>query len=236
MLFRLLYGEKDFINKEQLFVDKKPITKKDLINYTDPSVKAKDIYEEILYNFDANPRTDINVNGSISINGTRSVGDSITGTIGDISISLYIYLMGPTGDIVLEGNVGEEKVFTKIYDTQGAVRKSLITQTWSDDEDEPEAPSPTDENDTIDLASQASYRGAWEVKYPFCERTGETHTRSYMPWSYMPWIYQRVPNVPVATTCPRATTPADPYTYGYCSVDPEQELSLIHISEPTRPY
>ncbi len=223
MLFRLLYGEKDFINKEQLFVDKKPLTKKDLINYTDPSVKAKDIYEEILYNFDANPRTDINVNGSISINGTRSVGDSITGTIGDISISLYIYLMGPTGDIVLEGNVGEEKVFTKIYDTQGAVRKSLITQTWSDDEDEPEAPSPTDENDTIDLVSQASYRGAWEVKYPFCERTGETYTRSYMPWSYMPWIYYRVPYVPVATTCPRATTPADPYTYGYCSVDPEQE-------------
>jgi len=84
MLFRILYGEKTPINKQQLFVDKKPLTKNDLIGYVAPEVKAKDLYDEILYNYDKSATSAINSTGSYTINGLRRVGDSVSFTIGDV--------------------------------------------------------------------------------------------------------------------------------------------------------
>ena len=123
MLFRILYGEKTPINKEQLFVNRKPLTKNDLIGYVAPEVKAKDLYNEILYNYDKKATAAINATGSYTINGMRRVGDTVTFSIGNVSVSLSI--VQSDDDILIEGNIGSEAVSTVLY-RSSYIEKSLI--------------------------------------------------------------------------------------------------------------
>ena len=91
MLFRILYGESEFINKKMLYVNNNILSKNDLIKYSDPSVQAKDIYDQILYNFDTRSvMTNLNLNGSFSIKGVAAVGKTIDINIGNINSSLTI--------------------------------------------------------------------------------------------------------------------------------------------------
>lgn len=53
ILFRILYGSNDFINRDFFGESNvKILNKIDLINYSDPEITPRDLYDQILYNYD----------------------------------------------------------------------------------------------------------------------------------------------------------------------------------------
>lgn len=91
MLFRIMYGEDDKINRQMLNSDNKILTADDLVNYTDPEIKAVDIYDQILYNYDKNANyNNFLLNGSFSVVGPTSVGTKYKFKIGDKNIEFTI--------------------------------------------------------------------------------------------------------------------------------------------------
>jgi hypothetical protein len=132
MLFRILYGESEFINKKMLYVNNNVLSKNDLIKYSDPPIEAKDIYDQILYNFDTTSvMTNLNLNGSFNINGVAAVGKTININVGNINSSLTIvrengkiYVRG-----TITGGVASENVNVPIY-TEYTEDISYIIQSW----------------------------------------------------------------------------------------------------------
>lgn len=91
ILFRILYGEDDKVNKTILNSNKNPLTAEDLVNYTEPKVEAKDVYNEILYNYDTNASYNrFKINGSFSIQGPSNIGDQYKFVINNINIEFKI--------------------------------------------------------------------------------------------------------------------------------------------------
>jgi hypothetical protein len=230
MLFRILYGEKTPINRTQLFVDQKPLSKNDLLVGGTPQIKAKNIYDEILYNYDKQATSAINSTGSYTINGKRGIGDSVSFTIGDVSVNLTISQSGE--DVIITGNIGSETVNTVLYASK-YLEKSLIRQVYgfgSDPGDIPAPPSPSNDNETIELVSTKGYQtdGRIEGTGPpgivGLERCGESciyyPTDGYVWALTAPGRYTRGV-VEAPTPCHPGTKPGDPFSYGYCRVDEE---------------
>ena len=239
MLFRILYGEKIPINKKQLFVDKNPLTKNELIGYVSPEIKAKDLYNEILYNYDKSATSDINSTGSYTINGLINIGDHITFTIGDVTVNLGI--VSSEDSIIIEGNIGSESVSTTLYDATYN-EKSLIVQRYLSQNNPaygegteievPAAPEPASDKETIELVSTKDYVVeqhivgdgppglSWYRLYPGC--VGELCMQYPQDGiacaiSNPGRVMRSVIDSP--TPCHPGTKPGDPYTYGYCRVD-----------------
>jgi len=148
MLFRILYGESEFINKKMLYVDNNVLSKNDLIKYSDPPVEAKDIYDQILYNFDKTAvMTNLNLNGTFNIQGVAAVGKTININIASISSSLNI--VRENGKIYIRGTITggrvTENVNVPIY-TEYTEDKNYIIQSWGRGAVAPTAPSsPSDD-------------------------------------------------------------------------------------------
>ena len=113
MLFRIFYGEKQKINRKQLYVENKNLTLEDLISYTDPVIKPKHLYDEILYNYDQETSTSINFEWTLNIHGTQNIGDSINVQIENVNINLFIYKS--EDNIYLGGNIGDQTIKSLIY-------------------------------------------------------------------------------------------------------------------------
>lgn len=227
MLFRILYGEKQPVNKQQLFIDKKPLTKNDLIGYVDPTIKAKDIYDEILYNYDKNARANISVTGSLSINGNLAIGDSIDISIGDVNINLYIY-QNDNNDVMIGGDVGGNTILNKLYENK-YIAKSLITQTYNFNDPVPPAPQPTSDAEAIELVATRTFTnmGTPRVNWqPPPDPPVEVFGGFLIGKAYgavgVDWLKMvRTPNPP-PPPCAQETKSWDPFTYGYCRIDDEQ--------------
>ena len=226
MLFRILYGEKYTINRKQLFVDTKPLTKIDLLSRSSPSVKAKDIYNEILFNYDTTATAAIAANGSYTINGMRRVGDSVSFTLGGTSVNLAIAQEGD--NIVIEGNVGNQGVSTTLYAGR-YLEKSLVTQLYNSDEDAPEPPAPADDETSISLVSTRQYIGDQQIRgygppglvdYKSGGDWNSYPIDGYTPAISHPSRYVRAKYYP-PSPCHPGTKPGDAFTYGYCRVDEE---------------
>jgi len=165
MLFRILYGEAQIINKKMLSINNKILSKYDLIQYSDPKVEAKDIYNQILYNFDKNaPMDNLNINGSLIVNGVMSVRSNTTIVINDITANLQI--VKENNKIYIRGTIGDKNIDILIYAEVLTRKRYLIQQygpglwidgtnrgnTWS----KPAPPTSADENTTIVFQGQCN--------------------------------------------------------------------------------
>jgi hypothetical protein len=151
MLFRILYGESEFINKKMLYIDNNILSKNDLINYSSPTVEAKDIYDQILYNFDKKAvMANLNLAGSFGIRGVAAVGKNINIKIENISSSLNI--IRENGKIYLRGTITggnfTENVNVVIY-SEYTEEKNYIIQSWGRGAPVPSAPSSPNNNTSI---------------------------------------------------------------------------------------
>ena len=156
MLFRILYGESEFINKKMLYVNNNILSKNDLIKYSDPPVEAKDIYDQILYNFDTKSvMTNLNLNGSFNIKGVAAVGKTININVGNINSSLTI--VRENGKIYIRGKitggVAPETVNVPIY-TEYVEDIRHIIQSWGRGAPEPAAPSEPGDDTSIVFAGE----------------------------------------------------------------------------------
>ena len=152
MLFRILYGESEFINKKMLYINNNILSKNDLINYSDPTIEAKDIYDQILYNFDKTAAmTNLNLEGSFAIYGVAAVGKNININIGNITSSLNI-IRENDGKIYLRGTITggtvTENVNVPIY-TEYTEDRNYIIQSWGRGDPVPAPPSSPDGNTSI---------------------------------------------------------------------------------------
>jgi len=242
MLFRILYGEKTPINRRQLFVDQAPLSKNDLLVGGAPQIKAKDIYNEILYNYDKQATSSINTTGSYTINGTRRVGDSVSFRLGDVSVNLTISQSGE--DVIITGNIGSEMVNTILHASLYE-EKSLIAQVYNSKDDAPDLPSPATDEETISLVSTRQYTGDQYItgsgppgmnNVVYCGESCVSYPYDYLAVAIgNPGIYIRGTISP-PSPCHPGTKPGDPYTYGYCRVDEEEpsctDCELLESSEP----
>lgn len=160
MLFRILHGESQIINRKMLMVDKVSLTKKDLIAYTEPEITAKDIYGEILYNYDTNASmSNMKVEGSLYVDGILTIGSTATIRLGSASLNLRILFQD--GSVYITGTYngyGESaQVGSKIY-VQSWEDKEYIIQTWGRDAAVPDPPAGTD-NSSISFVGQCDVMG-----------------------------------------------------------------------------
>lgn len=173
MLFRIFYGEKQKVNRKQLYVDNKNLTLEDLIAYTDPVIKPKHLYDEILYNYDQSTSTNINFEGTLNIHGTQKIGDSIDIQIANVNINLTIYK--EDDDIYLGGNIGNQRIKSLIYQSKYVATTLLVTdhittntepppylgeygeENRTIDNQPPEDPSPTSDNQTITILAEQTF-------------------------------------------------------------------------------
>lgn len=220
MLFRILYGEKQTINKQQLFVDKKPLNKNDLFNYSDTKITPKHIYNEILYNYDKESTKNLSVNGSLNIKGTKEIGDGIVIDIGNVNITLAVIFDATTNSLLLEGNIADKNISVVLY--QGKyIQKSLISQHFFADDPAPPSPEPTSDKETIELVSTTSAQTDDIIvadlisdisRYPIeGQQVG-------MGIDLVRVFRDSVFNPP----CHPGTQLNDPFSFGYCRVDDDQ--------------
>lgn len=154
MLFRILYGESQIVNKEMCFIKNKILTKNDLINYSENKVTAKDIYSQILYNYDKNATfNNFDINGQFTIKGILAVGSTAKIKINSLSIDLKIerdldsdlstkiFVRGTAGSSVINTSIYAETVVTKRYFVQ--VHNNPLSTPL------PAPPSAPDSNTTI---------------------------------------------------------------------------------------
>ena len=160
MLFRILYGENQRINKDMLLVDNTIFTKNDLIKYTTPRIEAKDIYSQILYNYDTQaPMRNLFLNGSFTIRGVRSVGSSTTIRIGNILANFNI--IKEQGVILVVGNINGQNVRAPIH-TEYYDEKNYIIQSWPADQPEPSEPEAPNAATKITYQGNCDQRGSYQ--------------------------------------------------------------------------
>ena len=160
MLFRILYGENQTINKKMLFIDNKILSKNDLIKYSEPKIEAIDIYDQILYNFDnIAPMTNLNLNGTFGINGVLTVGSVTNINIGNINSTLRV--VRDNGKIYIRGNIGNTIIPDKdiLIHTEYTDRSNYLIQSWSRDNNAPTPPSPANANTTINFVGSCHIKG-----------------------------------------------------------------------------
>ena len=240
MLFRIFYGEKQKVNRKQLYVDNKNLTLEDLISYTDPVIKPKHLYDEILYNYDQSTSTNINFEGTLNIHGTQKIGDSINIQIANVNINLTIYKVDE--DIYLGGNIGNQRINSLIYQSKYVATTLLVTdhittntepppylgeygeENRTIDNQPPEDPSPTSDNQTITFLTQQSFTSPSVVRVvtdlkegvdpdSLTSGRGENYTAvgADLAISYR--------TVEEKIICHPPSKPFDPFTFGYCSIN-----------------
>lgn len=156
MLFRILYGESQIINKKMLYADNKILSRNDLIKYSNAKIEAKDIYDQILYNFDkASPLNNLNLNGSFTVNGVKTVGSNTSVEIGNVKIDLLI--VREAGKIYVRGKINNIVVDVPIY-TEYTDTKTHIIQSWSRDDAPPARPEPADDDTRITFLGSCNIR------------------------------------------------------------------------------
>ena len=148
ILFRMLYGEQYPINKTILLNENNTLIAKNLIDYSDPDITAKDIYDQILYSYDRNVVSDNTLyNSTLTISGPLSIGKSINMTIGTTPIELTI--SKETSEIesavVVKGKIGDKEIYGKLY-IEKYQENSLIVV-----DGDVAAPEPSSEDETIEL-------------------------------------------------------------------------------------
>jgi len=130
ILFRMLYGEDDKINKNILNSKKKQLTADDLLNFTDPKITAADVYDEILYNYD----TDVSctcIQGSFNVKGPKTDGTNYSFNIASQPISFSI-TENEAGSLIAEGTIGSQAISAVLGSTISV--KTGITVTDIDTE------------------------------------------------------------------------------------------------------
>jgi hypothetical protein len=219
MLFRILYGEKQVINRKQLFIDKQPLSKNDLLNYSDPEIKPRSIYDEILYNYDKNSSANLTVNGSLTVKGTKEIGDGIVIDIGDVNITLSMVFDTNTNSLLLEGNIGNKTVSTTLY--QGIYKqKGLISQQYfTDDGAVPAAPEPSGPQETIELVATTTGKTDDTIASVPIATPDDSLTTVGVGMDWIRVFRNAQDNPP----CHPGTQPNDPFNFGYCRVDDTQE-------------
>lgn len=156
MLFRILYGESQIVNKQMLYVDNKILSKNDLIKYSNDKVEAKDIYDQILYNFDkTSPLNNLNLNGSLTINGVKTVGSHTNISIGNTRIDLTV--VRESGKIYTRGKINNINIDVPIY-TEYTDKKTHLIQSWSRDDEAPSPPESADNDTTITFLGPCNIR------------------------------------------------------------------------------
>lgn len=154
MLFRIMYGESQSINKNMFFISNNPLTKKDLIAYTDPPVTALDVYKEILYNYDTNAdMSNMNINGSFTVDAVQSVGGALSIGIGD-TICLF-NIRREEGSIYMVGTVGSRSVRERLF-VESWQDRQYVVQSWSPGQGEPPPIFPSSENGTVTLLGECN--------------------------------------------------------------------------------
>ena len=108
ILFRILYGEDDKVNKNILNSKKRRLTADDLVNFTEPRITAADIYDEILYNYDTAASCNC-IQGSFSVHGPRTVGTNYSFTIASQPISFSI-IESSEGSLIAQGTIGSQEI------------------------------------------------------------------------------------------------------------------------------
>lgn len=160
MLFRILYGQAEFVNRKMYYVDNPIYSKNDIVRYNDPEITTEDIYSQILYNYDRGARANnFSINGSMAIYGVTSVGT--TTTINIQGLILTIRILNLNGDIYAEctTNTGasiKNLIYQEIY-----TRSEYITQVWGEDEPRPDPPEPANENTTISFVGECEYYNSY---------------------------------------------------------------------------
>jgi hypothetical protein len=164
MLFRIMYGETQSINKNMFLVSTNNLTKKDLIAYTYPSVTASDLYNEILYNYDTGAdMTNMSINGSFTVNGVQAVGKALSITIGNI-VCLF-NIRREEGKIYIVGSIGNLSIKERLFVESWEDRQYII-QAWMAGTPEPPPPSPANSYTSISLLGQCNilnryFYGLW---------------------------------------------------------------------------
>ena len=146
ILFRIMYGEKIPINKDILLQENKTLTIRDLLSYSEPKITAKDIYDQILYNYDRSiiPNNLI-YSSTLSIDGILSVGKNINISIGSVIIDLTIVREETDTEtiIALQGTFNNRPIYGKIYTEKYQENSLIVTENNSS------APQPSSDNETI---------------------------------------------------------------------------------------
>ena len=235
MLFRIFYGEKQKINRKQLYVENKNLTLEDLISYTDPVIKPKHLYDEILYNYDQETSTSINFEGTLNIHGTQNIGDSINVQIENVNINLFIYKS--EDNIYLGGNIGDQTIKSLIY--QGSYTSSTLLSTdhiitnaeppsylgdygeenRQIDQSPPEDPSPTSPNQTITFLAQQTFTSPSEVRVVSDVVSGDGYSSTAVG-ADLSISYRNLEEDPL---CHPASESIDPFTFGYCTINEDGE-------------
>jgi hypothetical protein len=154
MLFRIIYGESQLVNKKMYSIDNKILTRDDLINYSENRITAKDIYSQILYNYDKNAQFhNFNINGQFSVKGILTVGATATIKINSLSINLSIqrdvdsdystkiFIRGTAGSSIIDTSIYAENIITKRFFVQAHNNPTTTPP--------PAKPSAPDSNTTI---------------------------------------------------------------------------------------
>lgn len=243
MLFRIYYGEKQKVNRKQAYVDTKLLTLEDLIGYTDPKITPKYLYDEILYNYDQGTKQEITFNGTLNIAGTKENGDVISLTVAGVPINLA--LVESSYGLTIYGKVGGESINHRIYDrllvnnrlatTDHVVYKNVSQEpSYSGEEDReidnspPPDPQPTGPNETVTLLATQTYTASagWrtvvnidpdiENDMPAGGGNAETGVGTNLAIVYRE-------QKPESFLCHEPSKAYDPYTYGYCSIETDEE-------------
>lgn len=217
MLFRILYGEKQVVNREQIFSDKKPLTAEDLVTFSDPKITAASIYDEIIYDYDT-AASAVSVQGTITIDAVPQVGESFSMTINGKNITLSIVQVGD--DIHAIGQAGGEQFDKKIFEKDYIVN-TLITQKWLGSQPQPAAPNPPDDSVTIEALSSKIFNSK-----PRIVSSGRYDSENLQQTAYggvgEDWMKIKDEPPDYEPPCAQETKSSDPFTFGYCSIDPAQ--------------
>lgn len=165
MLFRILYGQAQYVNRQMYFINNLVYNKQDIINYSDPRITAEDIYSQILYNYDKKATSNFNLNGSFTINGVASIGSTTSISI-DQDITISIKIENRSGNIyaVATSNVSVpyfgNKLEVLLY--SGTTTSSSFIVLNLPPGADPPPPSPPDDNTTIQYRGECLYYDSYQ--------------------------------------------------------------------------
>ena len=172
MLFRILYGSSDSINRE-FFGDSfiQPLSKIDLIDYSDPEIKPRDLYDQILFNYDKDASfSNFSYDATIAITGTLNIGFESILTINDEQLKIKIEDNGNIEAVV--NFKGDEKGRKTLFETANTSYSYISVEAGSP------PPSPPDDNTSIEQVKTIKYMPASTIR-PFGQRfrTGDVAVR-----------------------------------------------------------
>jgi hypothetical protein len=257
ILFRILYGEGQAVNKDMLYVKNKRLTKKDLIDYSSKKITPIDIYDDILYNYDRTSTiSPINskITGSFTVYGKPSVGSKIDITIGSTVVNFTIQRVN--GRIVLSGTIAGELIEFPLFIEYREI-VSYFVQMWKPTDPTPGPLQPMSDGMTVTKISDCNLLGRQHFRLingngPINPTDAVSLTCS-MSFANAQEIYSVGTNGlcccgtgPCGGACPvSSVTQFDPVgmqklcgqeTYGKVDVVPGRVESITYPCGPNKPY